>query len=71
MNKECLCLNCIYGGQPYGYFPIVCVHGKRVKEMWHEVFRCKHFERCPEPPELKLPEVPKQKPWQVIINERI
>jgi len=64
-NKECLCINCIYGGQPYGYFPIVCVHGKRVKDMWHEVYSCKHYEACPE-----MPEPPKMKPWKVIINER-
>ena len=65
-QKECLCLNCIYGGQPYGYFPFVCVHGKRVREMYHEVFKCKHFERCPEPPEP-----PKMKPFEVVINEEI
>ena len=64
MDKECLCLNCIYGGQPYGYFPFVCVQGKKSKEMWHEVFKCKHFEACHE-----LPELPKMKPFEVIITE--
>jgi len=59
MERECLCLDCIYSSQPYGYFPIVCVQGKRIKEMWHEVYTCKHREKCPEPP--------KQIPWQVII----
>jgi len=34
--------------------------------MYHEVFKCKHFERCPE-----LPEPPKIEPWNVIINEEI
>ena len=61
---RCLCLDCLYGAQPYGYFPIVCVHGKRIKEMWHEVFRCRHFEPCPEP-EVE----PEQEPWQTTINE--
>ena len=48
-DKESICLNCLYGNQPYGYYPIVCVHGKRSKDMYHDVFRCKHFEPCPEP----------------------
>lgn len=66
MKKECLCLNCIYGGQPYGYFPIVCVYGKKVKDMYYEVFNCKHFERCPD-----ISEAEKQEAWKVIINEEI
>lgn len=48
--KHCLCIDCLYGSQPYGYFPIVCVHGKRSKDMWREVFTCRHFERCPDQP---------------------
>lgn len=59
MKKECLCLDCIYSAQPYGYFPIVCARPKGYKEMWHEVFSCKFYKACPEPP--------KQIPWQVII----
>ena len=65
MDKECLCFNCIYGGQPYGYFPIVCVHGKKSKDMYHEVFKCKHFKACPE-----LLERPKMKPFEIIMNEK-
>ena len=65
MDKECLCFNCIYGGQPYGYFPIVFVHGKKSKDMYHEVFKCKHFEACPD-----LPELPKMKPFQVVTNNK-
>ena len=65
-QKECLYVNCIYGSQPYGYFPIVCVQGKRIKEMWHETFKCKHFEACPE-----MPEPPKMEPFNVIINKKI
>lgn len=65
-DKECLCFNCIYGGQPYGYFPIVCVHGKRVKDMYHEVFKCKHFEKCPD-----FTEEEKQEAWKYIINEEL
>lgn len=62
--KECLCLNCIYGNQPYGYLPIICAHGKRIKEMWHEVYTCKYYEACPpEPPRVS------GKPWSVIICE--
>ncbi len=64
-NNECICLNCIYGSQPYGYFPIVCVHGKRIREMWDEKFNCKHFDKCPEPEES--PSV-RQTPFQVIVN---
>lgn len=62
MEKECICLNCLYGSQPMGYFPIICVQGKRIKEMWEEKYRCKYFEPCPEPE----PEPP-QTPWQAII----
>ena len=47
-EQKSICLNCIYGGQPYGYYPIVCVHGKRSREMWHDKTKCKHFEPCPE-----------------------
>ena len=57
MNKECLCLNCIYGSQPYGYFPIVCVHGKKSKDMYHEVFWLKDWitvkRICPDKIELE------------------
>lgn len=65
-ERECLCLDCIYGSQPYGYLPIVCVQGKRVKDMWHEVYSCKHFKGCPE-----QSEPPKQEPWKVIKNKDI
>ena len=61
-EKRCICLDCLYGSQPYCYFPIVCVHGKKAKDMYYEKFTCKHFERAPEPP--------KQIPWQVFINLR-
>lgn len=60
-EKECICLKCLYGSQPYCYFPIVCVHGKRIKEFWHEIYNCKYFEAAPD-----FPEQPKQIPWQVI-----
>lgn len=48
-EQESICLNCIYGAQPYGYYPIICVHGKRSKEMYHDKTQCKHFEACPGP----------------------
>ena len=60
-ERTCICLDCIYGSQPYGYFPIVCVQGKKSKDMYHEVFKCKHFEACP-----KMPEPPKMKPFEVM-----
>lgn len=47
-DKSSICLNCIYGSQPYGYYPIVCVHGKRSRDMYHDKTKCKHFEACPE-----------------------
>ena len=47
-NKESICLSCLYGSQPYCFYPIVCVQGKRSKEMWYDVHKCKHFEPCPE-----------------------
>jgi len=47
-EKQCLCLGCLYGAQPYGYFPIVCVQGKRSRTMYHETFTCRHFEPCPD-----------------------
>jgi len=47
-DQQSICLNCIYGGQPYGYYPIVCVHGKRSMEMYHDKKTCKHFEACPD-----------------------
>ena len=66
MEKECICLKCLYSNQPYTYFPIVCVQGKRIRELWHEIYNCKHFVAAPEEPEP-----PKQKPWQVIkCNEK-
>ncbi len=49
-DKESICLSCLYGSQPYCYYPIVCVHGKRSKDMYHDVHKCKHFEPCPETP---------------------
>lgn len=59
-----ICLDCLYGSQPYGYFPIVCVHGKRIVEMWHEKFRCRYFKPCPEP---EPP--PRQELWRVILTK--
>ena len=53
-EKESMCLNCLYGSQLYCYYPIVCVHGKRSKDMYHDVYKCKHFEPCPETPETPL-----------------
>ena len=50
-NKESICLSCLYGSQPYCYYPIVCVQGKRSKKMWHDVHKCKHFEQCPDNPD--------------------
>jgi len=58
---RCPCRECLYGSQPHGYFPIVCCHGKRTVEMWHEKYSCRHFEPCPE-----LEEEPAMNPWQVI-----
>lgn len=46
-EKKCICLECLYHNQPYGYFPIVCVQGKHIKEYWHEIYNCKHFEQAP------------------------
>ena len=63
MPCRCICLDCLYGSQPYGYFPIICCHGKRIKEMWEEKYRCKYFEPCPEPE----PE-PTMQPWQVLLT---
>ena len=63
-TKRCICLDCLYSSQPYGYFPIICVHGERIIEMWHEKHCCKHFEPCPAPE----PE-PTMQPWQVILTE--
>ncbi len=45
-TKHCLCLDCLYGTQPYGYFPFVCVAGKRAMTMYHETFTCRRFEPC-------------------------
>lgn len=66
-KEEKFCGECcwFYGGQPYGYFPFICVLGKKSKEMWHEVFKCKHFEACPE-----FPERLKMEPWNVIVNRK-
>lgn len=58
-----MCQDCIFSAQPYGYFPIICVHRKRIKELWEEVKKCRFYERAPEQPEQ-----PEQKPWEVIIN---
>ena len=47
-DRPSICLNCIYGSQPYGYYPIVCVHGRRSRNMYHDKTKCKHFEACPD-----------------------
>lgn len=65
-NEDGLCQDCVYGSQPHGYFPIFCVHGKRTKELWHEVFKCKHFEKCPD-----FPEPEKMKPFEVIKTKEL
>lgn len=63
-DKDSICLDCIYGSQPYNYYPIVCVYNvKRFKEMWYDKRTCKHFERVPEPPK-PLPQIP----WVLTIN---
>ena len=54
-DRPSICLNCIYGSQPYGYYPIVCVHGKRSKVMYHDKTQCKHFEACPDENQLPPP----------------
>ena len=59
-ERKSICLDCLYGSQPYGYFPIVCVHGKTSKDMYEEKFKCKHFE--PSQDFLQ----PRQTPFQVI-----
>jgi len=61
-EKESICLKCLYGSQPLGYYPIVCVFDE-IKEMWEDKFKCKHFEPVPEDPPP-----PEQTPWQVIIT---
>ena len=67
-ERTCICLDCIYGSQPYGYFPIVCVYGNRSRDMYYERYKCNHFEKCPELPES---EAVSQEPWKVIItNEK-
>ena len=59
-KKENICHNCIYGNQPYGYYPVVCVYdAKHIKELWHDKFKCKHFEECPVEP-------PKQEPFKIV-----
>lgn len=59
-----LCDNCIYGSQPHGYFPIICVYGKRINELWQDKTDCQHFERCPE--QRKQQNKKKQEPFKVI-----
>lgn len=45
-EKQSICLDCIYGSQPFCYYPIVCVHGKRPKDMYEDKYKCKHFEKA-------------------------
>ena len=47
-DQQSICLNCLYGCQPFGYYPFVCVHGKRAVTLYHDKAKCKHFEPCPE-----------------------
>ena len=63
MPRHSICLGCLYGSQPFCYFPIVCVQDvDNIKEMWEEKYCCRYFEPCPEPE----PE-PTMQPWQVIL----
>ena len=62
-ETESICLSCIYGSQPFNYYPIVCVRG-RMKEMWYDKHNCKHFEKVPEQIENKDKE-----PWEVVIGK--
>lgn len=65
-EKQSICLDCIYGSQPFCYYPIVCVHGKSPKDMYEDKYKCKHFEKVPEEPEEQA-----QIPFQTIIyNEK-
>ncbi len=59
--KESLCASCLYGSQPFCYYPFVCVAGKRIKEYWHDILSCKKYKKAPDPPEL-----PKGTAWIVI-----
>ena len=59
-TNDSICLNCLYSSQPHGYFPIICVQGKRIKEMWEDKTECRHFEPCPSE------EVEKQEPFNII-----
>lgn len=62
-NKDSICINCVYGSQPHGYFPIFCVFdAKHIKVMWHNKYKCKHFDQCPNLPEPEQ----NQKPFQII-----
>ena len=46
---DSICVNCIYGSQPYGVYPIICVFdANHIKEMWEDKFKCKNFEQAPE-----------------------
>ena len=62
--KESICLDCIYGSQPHGVYPIICVFSaKHIKEMWHDVFKCKHFDKAPDPVEEVTEPM---KPFQIV-----
>ena len=47
VNEDGICPGCLYGCQPYGYFPIECLRSKRIKTMWDDKTRCRHYEPCP------------------------
>ena len=66
-----ICLDCLYGGQPFGYFPIVCAYGK-INEMYYEKHKCKNFTRAADYQEqpVAAEETP-QTPWQVIKGGKV
>lgn len=62
VEQESICVNCLYGSQPLGYYPIVCCFSD-IKEMRYDKHKCNNYKKANnEQPKIEVP----QMPWQII-----
>jgi len=65
--RDSICVDCIYGAQPGGVYPIICVFDANdLKEMWHDKFKCANFKKAPE---FQEEVIGPMEPFQVMIYE--
>ena len=61
VEQESICINCLYGSQPLGYYPIVCCFSD-IKELRYDKKQCKNYKKANnERPKIDVPQIP----WQI------